>query len=214
MSQPTPFPRPFALLAAAMLMSACATTTDAPSRQATDPAQRSSTEAAPDGMPVAPALPRDPEAAKARERAISEWPAARARITAALDPAPDVVVRQRPDGTLQLVLPGADAFAQDQSEPRKSLRAALDRVAAALADSPRTDILVLGHTDSMGSELHNLALSIRRAEAVAEYLRTRGIALARLTADGRGEAEPVANNAFEAGRAANRRVEIIVRPPQ
>lgn len=57
-----------------------------------------------------------------------------------------------------------------------------------------------------------MQLSIRRAEAVVEYLRGRGIALTRLQADGRGETEPFADNGIEVGRAKNRRVEMIVRP--
>lgn len=140
------------------------------------------------------------------------WTAERDRVARALGGANDVEVVTRSDNSLQLVVPGADAFARSDVEPRAGLRATLDRIAAALAEAPATEVLVLGHTDSMGSELHNLQLSIRRAEAVSEYLRSRGIALARLHADGRGETEPVADNGTEAGRAKNRRVEIIVRP--
>ena len=70
---------------------------------------------------------------------------------------------------------------------------------------------VVGHTDSQGSEMHNLQLSIGRAEAVADHLRRRGIALERLSADGRGEADPLTSNASETGRARNRRVELQLR---
>ena len=65
-------------------------------------------------------------------------------------------------------------------------------------------------TDSQGSEMINLQLSITRAEAVVEHLRQRGIALERLSADGRGEADPLTSNATEEGRARNRRVELIL----
>jgi outer membrane protein OmpA-like peptidoglycan-associated protein len=141
-----------------------------------------------------------------------DWTAERDRVARTLGGSNDVEVVTRSDNSLQLVVPGADAFTRNDVEPRAGLRATLDRIAAALAEAPATEVLVLGHTDSMGSELHNLQLSIRRAEAVSEYLRSRGIELARLHADGRGEAEPVADNGTEAGRAKNRRVEIIVRP--
>lgn len=141
-----------------------------------------------------------------------DWNAERARITHALSGASDLSVIARNDGNLQLLIPGADAFARDGVEPRAGLRATLEHIAAVLNETPETEILVVGHTDAAGSELHNMQLSIRRAEAVVEYLRTHGIALTRLQADGRGESEPFADNGTEAGRAKNRRVEIIVRP--
>ena len=81
---------------------------------------------------------------------------------------------------------------------------------AMTSPEPRVAIKVIGHTDSQGSEMTNLQLSISRAEAVAEYLRQRGIALERLSADGHGEAEPLASNATEEGRMRNRRVELIL----
>ncbi|NMF90487.1 OmpA family protein [Aromatoleum petrolei] len=141
-----------------------------------------------------------------------DWSAERARITRALAGAGDLSVIARNDGNLQILIPGAEAFARDGIEPRSSLRATLDRISDVLNETPGTEILVIGHTDGVGSELHNMQLSIRRAEAVVEYMRVRGIALTRLQADGRGETEPFADNGTEAGRAKNRRVEIIVRP--
>lgn len=141
-----------------------------------------------------------------------DWNTERARIARALSSASDLSIITRNDGNLQMLIPGAEAFARDGVEPRAGLRATLDRIAAVLAEKPETEILVLGHTDGVGSELYNMRLSIRRAEAVVEYLRTHGIALTRLQADGRGESEPVADNGTEAGRAKNRRVEIIIRP--
>ena len=191
-----------ALLALGMLLGACATpvatTGPAPSAPGTHPAG-----GAPDRQPAAPGAQPG-----------LDWPAARNGIASALGESRDVVVSVRADGALHLMVPGADAFARDSTEPHAPLRATLDRIAAVLAEPAQTRIVVLGHTDSIGRELYNLQLSIDRAEAVAEYLRTRGIALARLTADGRGEAEPLADNATEPGRAANRRVEIIVLPPE
>jgi len=189
-----------AMLAIGILLGACATPV------VTTPATPQGPGARPDGAP------RGQVAAPAATPVI-DWPAARERIERALDGERDIAVSVRQDSTLLLLVPGAEAFAQDAIDPRPALRATLDRVAAALAAPVQTHIHVIGHTDSMGRELYNLQLSIRRAEAVAEYLRTRGIALARLTADGRGEAEPIADNGTEPGRASNRRVEIIVRPP-
>ena len=186
----TRFPA-LALSALIALLSACATPSG-PQREATSPTQPTR---APSGN-----LPK------------VDWSAERARITHTLSGANDLSVITRNDGNLQLLIPGAEAFARDGVEPRPSLKATLDRISAALNETPGTEILVIGHTDAAGSELHNMQLSIRRAEAVVEYLRGRGIALTRLQADGRGETEPFADNGIEVGRAKNRRVEIIVRP--
>jgi outer membrane protein OmpA-like peptidoglycan-associated protein len=191
-----------AMFALGMLLGACATPLATTGPAAPLPGTRPDA-AAPDGQPAAPVA-----------KPAIDWPAARNGIANALGESRDVVVSVRADGALNLIVPGADAFARDSTEPHAPLRATLDRIAAALAEPVQTRIVVIGHTDSMGRELHNLQLSIQRAEAVAEYLRTRGIALARLTADGRGEAEPIADNATEPGRATNRRVEIIVLPPE
>ncbi|WP_170182025.1 LCCL domain-containing protein [Phreatobacter stygius] len=68
---------------------------------------------------------------------------------------------------------------------------------------------LIGHTDSVGTADYNRSLSYRRAEAVGRWLVQQGIATSRLTIDGRGRAEPIADNATEAGRAANRRVQAL-----
>lgn len=180
-----------ALSALIALLSACATPSD-PQRETSSPPRPAR---APEGN-----LPK------------VDWSAERARITRALTGAGDLSVIAHNDGHLQILIPGAEAFARDGVEPRSSLRATLDRISGVLSETPGTEIVVIGHTDGVGSELHNMQLSIRRAEAVVEYMRVRGIALTRLQADGRGETEPFADNGTEAGRAKNRRVEIIVRP--
>jgi OOP family OmpA-OmpF porin len=69
---------------------------------------------------------------------------------------------------------------------------------------------VAGHTDSVGSEEYNMGLSDRRANSVKDYLISQGITATRLTARGYGESQPVASNDTDAGRAQNRRVELIV----
>ena len=84
----------------------------------------------------------------------------------------------------------------------------LDEVAHSLIDNPDVNVEVGGHTDNVGSEAANLRLSQARADAVREYLVGKGVPAGRVTAKGYGEANPVANNATAAGRAANRRVEL------
>lgn len=85
----------------------------------------------------------------------------------------------------------------------------LDKVAQTLSQHPDVAATVVGHTDSTGNPNYNLQLSQRRAQSVAGYLGDRGIPRARLAAEGRGQTQPVADNATEAGRAQNRRVEIF-----
>ena len=86
----------------------------------------------------------------------------------------------------------------------------LRNLAANLDKYPDTDLLIVGHTDSTGSESYNLALSKRRAMAVSDYLAAQGVTRTRLRMDGRGELEPVASNASEDGRQQNRRVEVAI----
>lgn len=89
----------------------------------------------------------------------------------------------------------------------------IDRAVARLEGNPGIRIEIQGHTDSQGAAAANLALSQRRAEAVRDYIiMAHGISPARLVARGYGESMPVAPNDTEAGRAQNRRVELVVLP--
>ena len=69
---------------------------------------------------------------------------------------------------------------------------------------------VVGHTDSQGTDAYNQALSERRASSVAAFLLEQGLAPDKLTSQGMGESQPVADNASEEGRAKNRRVELVI----
>lgn len=141
-----------------------------------------------------------------------DWPAVRATLAANLGALPGTAVQVRADGSLLVRIAAAEGFAPKQTEPRPVLASTLLGLIPVLQAERLTAIQVIGHTDSMGSELHNLSLSIARAEAVVEFLRRQGIALLRLSADGRGESEPIADNDSPAGRAANRRIELILSP--
>lgn len=85
----------------------------------------------------------------------------------------------------------------------------IDRLAQALKDNPNTKVQIEGHTDSVGGDDYNMALSERRADAVAGALRMRGVPSDRYEAKGLGKDFPVASNDSDAGRQQNRRVEII-----
>jgi outer membrane protein OmpA-like peptidoglycan-associated protein len=87
-------------------------------------------------------------------------------------------------------------------------RAILDRGVEALRGNAKVRVEIVGHTDSIGTDAYNQRLSERRARAVADYLESRGIDRARLSASGRGETMPIATNENEDGRRLNRRVEL------
>ena len=83
----------------------------------------------------------------------------------------------------------------------------LGEVRDALLADPSLRLRLVGHTDTTGSAAVNGPLSVRRAEAVRAWLAANGVSADRLAAEGRGPSEPIADNASEAGRALNRRVQ-------
>jgi outer membrane protein OmpA-like peptidoglycan-associated protein len=101
-------------------------------------------------------------------------------------------------------------FATNSSDLQSTSRANLASLAKILMKYPDTNILVEGDTDSQGSESYNQALSERRAEAVANYLKGQGVAGSRISTVGLGELNPIASNETVSGREQNRRVEIAI----
>lgn len=101
-------------------------------------------------------------------------------------------------------------FLFDRSELTEEAKGKLDTFAAAVAEDDRT-FIVNGHTDWIAPEQYNMSLSVRRAEAVANYLVGQGIDRQRVTTIGYGETRPISNNNTENGRALNRRSEIQIR---
>lgn len=87
----------------------------------------------------------------------------------------------------------------------------LNEVADIMVQNPDYHLLINGHTDSQGSEASNLTLSQKRADAVKNYLGRKGVSADRITANGFGETQPIADNETAEGRALNRRVEFLVR---
>jgi OOP family OmpA-OmpF porin len=99
-------------------------------------------------------------------------------------------------------------FAFDSAELTAEDKAQLDAVATRLTELNFVEGTATGHTDSVGDEAYNMKLSERRAQAVVDYLASKGVAQGRIKAIGMGESKPIATNETEAGRAENRRVTI------
>jgi len=93
---------------------------------------------------------------------------------------------------------------------RPEARTNLRNLAASLDKYPGSDLLIAGHTDSVGTDSYNLGLSERRADAAVTYLAAQGVDRSRMRARGLGETEPVMPNDTEAGRSKNRRVEVAI----
>ncbi|NMX54672.1 OmpA family protein [Pseudomonas sp. WS 5146] len=101
-------------------------------------------------------------------------------------------------------------FDFDKSVVKPNSYGDVKNLADFMAQYPATNVEVAGHTDSIGPDAYNQKLSQRRADAVKQVLVKDGVAPSRITAVGYGESRPVADNATEAGRAVNRRVEASV----
>ncbi|WP_348673399.1 OmpA family protein [uncultured Abyssibacter sp.] len=103
-------------------------------------------------------------------------------------------------------------FDFDSAAIKSSAQATYAKIASVLKDYDKTIIHVVGHTDSTGSDSYNQGLSERRASAVASALTSNGLNTARLLTEGRGEAEPIADNGSKDGQRRNRRVDIVIKP--
>lgn len=119
-------------------------------------------------------------------------------------------VSQTADNQLKLDIPSDLSFDSGQYRIKPGLHAVLDRFASTLNQNPVTTVRIIGHTDNVGSDAANNLLAVNRADATRDYLVSRGVASKRISIDGRGEHEPIADNATAEGRAKNRRVEIFV----
>ncbi len=119
---------------------------------------------------------------------------------------------RREGNLLAITLRGDVTFDTGSAEVKPGLYSELDRIANILVQYPRTRIQVEGHTDSVGTETNNMALSERRAEAVKSLLVQRGVEPSRISVLPMGETQPIAPNDTPWGRQRNRRVEIKVAP--
>jgi outer membrane protein OmpA-like peptidoglycan-associated protein len=128
-----------------------------------------------------------------------------------LDAIPGADVQRRDDSILvnfqsALLFDSGSATLQPGAYDR------LRSLARTLNNYPKSDVIIKGHTDSVGAENFNQTLSEKRSDQVRTFLISESVAPPRITAIGYGETMPVATNDHEAGRAQNRRVEIEIRP--
>jgi outer membrane protein OmpA-like peptidoglycan-associated protein len=131
---------------------------------------------------------------------------------AAADLAAFASVKQEPRGMV-ITLSGGVLFVSNQSTLMPAAQVKLNQVAEALtSQDAESKIVVEGYTDSQGGASFNQDLSQRRAQSVRDYLVGRGMASDRITSQGFGLNNPVADNSTPEGRANNRRVEIVVHP--
>ena len=121
-----------------------------------------------------------------------------------------VQVTQTSDNQLKLHIPNDISFATGRADIEPRLRPILDQFAQGLGQQPGTEVTIVGHADSTGTDAINNPLSLARANSVRDYLVSRGADSRIIRTDGRGSREPVASNATDAGRAQNRRVEIFL----
>jgi outer membrane protein OmpA-like peptidoglycan-associated protein len=143
-----------------------------------------------------------------QQRALADKRAAQAMA----DLARVASVKQDTRGTV-ITLSGGVLFASAKYDLLPAAQTNLSQVADVLSKSdPDSKITVAGYTDSQGGEAYNVELSRHRAEAVRSFLVSHGVAPDRITAEGFGPSQPVADNSSPEGRADNRRVEVIVQP--
>ena len=127
-----------------------------------------------------------------------------------------VQVEQTADNQLKLNIPSDISFDTGRAEIKPNLQPILNQFAQGLGSQPGTEVLIVGHTDSTGSDAINNPLSLQRANSARSYLMNRGVDGNRIRTEGKGSYQPVADNGTEAGRARNRRIEIFLaeRAPQ
>ncbi len=117
---------------------------------------------------------------------------------------------QRVGEGIAVTFPSGILFPFNSTEILPAGKSNLQQLASSLEKYPNSDVLIVGHTDSVGTDAYNLDLSQRRALAASAYLQSLSVPANRLRTTGKGESEPIQPNDTEEGRARNRRVEIAI----
>lgn len=117
---------------------------------------------------------------------------------------------QEADGQIYLIMPGNITFDSNEATIKSGFQPVLNSIAKVIKEYNKTMVQINGYTDNTGSAATNNALSLRRANAVSNYLRLQGVDGNRIVTDGLGSANPIASNSTALGREQNRRVEIVL----
>jgi outer membrane protein OmpA-like peptidoglycan-associated protein len=121
-------------------------------------------------------------------------------------------VEKLPNDVVRITMTSQTAFDTNSTAIKPGFRSTMDKLADVVVRYNKTTLTIVGHTDNVGSQGYNQNLSERRAVSVAQYFESQRVNALRLATAGKGESQPVASNGSEAGRQANRRVEIYVEP--
>ena len=121
-------------------------------------------------------------------------------------------VERLANDVVRITMTNQTAFDTNSSDIKPSFHSTMDKVAEVFVRYGKTTLTIAGHTDNVGTAQYNQKLSERRALSVAQYLESRHVNPVRLSTVGKGESVPIESNSTEAGRQANRRVEIYVQP--
>jgi outer membrane protein OmpA-like peptidoglycan-associated protein len=121
-------------------------------------------------------------------------------------------VEKLPNDTVRITMTNQTAFETNSSEIKPGFRSTMDKLADVVVRYGKTTLTIVGHTDNVGPDTYNQALSERRALSVAQYFESKRVDPVRLATSGKGETQPLASNSSDGGRQANRRVEIYVEP--
>jgi outer membrane protein OmpA-like peptidoglycan-associated protein len=121
-------------------------------------------------------------------------------------------VEKLPNEVVRITMTSQTAFDTNSTAIKPGFQSTMDKLADVVVRYNKTTLTIVGHTDNVGSDAYNQQLSERRARSVAQYFESQRVNALRLATAGKGESQPVASNGSEAGRQANRRVEIYVEP--
>jgi outer membrane protein OmpA-like peptidoglycan-associated protein len=124
----------------------------------------------------------------------------------------DRVSVRRQGNNLALIISGGDIFASNSARLRPEIDSVMNAIAQVLEEYRDTRIIISGHTDDAGESDYNQQLAEWRARAVSRSFTESGVAVARIVIVGYGESQPIADNTSVEGRAANRRIEILLEP--
>ena len=122
------------------------------------------------------------------------------------------VDKRASDNALLVSMTSTTGFDTNSAVIKPAFTTTLDKISRVLNQYGKTTVTVVGHTDSVGSDAANQTLSEKRAQSVLDHFASQNVNPVRLAAYGRGESEPRASNATEAGRQLNRRVELLIVP--